>query len=63
MPKGCSHAIVETLEKFEDLDNIVVGVSNEFSNVLGVLTSVRENFDESFKTDLERMGINYKFKE
>jgi hypothetical protein len=58
LPKGCSNAIAQILKKYEHLD-LVIGISNEFEHTLGILTSVRDNFDGDLKRDLREQGIVY----
>jgi hypothetical protein len=60
LPKGCANAIVSALKKFED-DDIVIGMANEFSNNVGVLTSVRENFESSFNHEIEEQGLKVEY--
>ena len=56
LPRGCSNEIVQILKRHQDLD-VKVGITNEFSSTLGVLTSVAENFDGDLKRDLREQEL------
>ena len=53
LPRGAAKFIAQEIKEYKDTE--VIGICNELSNNIGVLTSCRENFENSLKRELQNI--------
>jgi hypothetical protein len=60
LPRGTANAVIQELVKLEaepGSQNWIVGIANEFPDVVGVLTSCRQNFLGALQSEAHRQGL------
>ena len=54
LPRGAANFIVQEIKEFKGQGK-VIGICNELSDSIGVLTSCRENFENSLRKELAEL--------